>query len=43
MDYKRLVSLREARVKRLVDEAKQTEKDMAEAQRQNIRDSILQK
>ena len=43
MNFKKLVSLRETRVKRLVDEAKSTEKEMRDNERQNIRDRILQK
>ena len=43
MNYKKLVSLRETRVKRLVDEAKASENEAKTAERQNIRDKILQK
>ena len=43
MPYKKLVSLREIRVKRLVDEAKAAEKDAKNTERQNIRNTILQK
>ena len=43
MTYKKLVSLRETRVKRLVDEAKEAERDSKVAERQNIRNQILQK
>ena len=43
MVFKKLVSLRETRVKRLVDEAKAAEEDAKKTERQNIRNSILQK
>ena len=43
MPYKKLVSLREMRVKRLVDEAKDAEREAKTTERQNIRDQILQK
>jgi hypothetical protein len=43
MVFKKLVSLRETRVKRLVDEAKAAEKDAKDTERNNIRKSILQK
>jgi len=43
MEYKKLVSLRETRVKRLVDEAKSAEQESKIAERQSLRDRILQK
>ena len=43
MPYKKLVSLRETRIKRLVDEAKAAEQESKSAERQNIRNQILQK
>jgi hypothetical protein len=43
MVFKKLVSLRETRIKRLVDEAKAADKDAKNAERQNIRNTILQK
>ena len=43
MVFKKLVSLRETRVKRLVDEAKAAEKDARDTERKNIRNSIMQK
>ena len=43
MSYKKLVSLREVRVKRLVDEAKDAEKEAKDTERQNLRNQILQK
>ena len=43
MPYKKLVSLREIRVKRLVDGAKNAEKEAKSTERQNIRDQIMQK
>ena len=43
MSYKKLVSLRETRIKRLVDEAKSADKEAKAAERQNIRNTILQK
>lgn len=43
MPYKKLVSLREVRVKRLVDEAKAAEQETKNAERQNIRNKILEK
>ena len=43
MNFKKLVSLRETRVKRLVDEAKAAEQETKNAERQNIRNKILEK
>ena len=43
MIFKKLVSLRETRVKRLVDEAKDAERETKSTERQNIRNQILQK
>lgn len=43
MTYKKLVSLRETRIKRLVDEAKEAERESKATERQNIRNQILQK
>ena len=43
MNFKKLVSLRETRVKRLVDEAKETERESRAMERQDIRNRILQK
>jgi hypothetical protein len=43
MTYKKLVSLRETRIKRLVDEAKAADKDAKKTERENIRNTILQK
>ena len=43
MVFKKLVSLRETRIKRLVDEAKTADQDAKKAERQNIRNTILQK
>ena len=43
MNFKKLVSLRETRVKRLVDEAKQAEKEAKTTEQKNIREKILQK
>ena len=43
MNFKKLVSLRETRVKRLVDEAKSAEQESKNAERKNIRNTILQK
>lgn len=43
MEYKKLVSLRETRIKRLVDEAKAAEQESMAAERQATRDRILQK
>ena len=43
MNFKKLVSLREARVKRLVDEAKAAEQEAKANERQNIRNTLLQK
>lgn len=43
MNFKKLVSLRETRVKRLVDEAKNAEKEAKTVERQNIREQIMQK
>ena len=43
MPYKKLVSLRDARVKRLMDEAKDMQKEQNEMRSQNIRNQILQK
>ena len=43
MPFKKLVALREARVKRLVDEAKAADKEAKSMERENIRNSILQK
>ena len=43
MNFKKLVSLRETRVKRLVDEAKDAERETRSTERQNIRNQILQK
>ena len=43
MPFKKLVSLREARVKRLLDEAKQSQKEADATESQQIRDRILMK
>ena len=43
MQYKQLVSLRETRGKRLVDEAKAAEQEAKSAESRNIRNQILQK
>ena len=43
MNFKKLVSLRETRIKRLVDEAKEADRDAKTTERQNIRNQILQK
>ena len=43
MTFKKLVSLREARVKRLVDEAKAAEQESKSNERQAIRNQILHK
>ncbi len=43
MNFKKLISLRETRVKRLVDEAKDAEREAKNTERQAIRDKILQK
>jgi hypothetical protein len=43
MPFKKLVSLRETRVKRLTDEAKSAEQEAKAAERQNIRNTIMQK
>ena len=43
MNFKKLVSLRETRIKRLVDEAKEAEREAKNTERQNIRNQILQK
>ena len=43
MTFKKLVSLRETRVARLVEEAKAAEQDSKNAERQNIRNKILEK
>ena len=43
MVYKKLVSLREARVKRLMEEAKEAEKEASSSDRQNIRNTIMKK
>ena len=43
MEFKKLVSLRETRVKRLVDEAKAAERESQNVERQNIRNRILEK
>ena len=43
MQFKKLVSLRETRVKRLVDEAKNAEQEAKHTEQQNIRDQILKK
>ena len=43
MNFKKLVSLRETRVKRLVDEANDAERETRSTERQNIRNQILQK
>ena len=43
MQYKKLLSLREARVNRLVDEAKTAEQEAKSNEQRNIREQILQK
>lgn len=43
MNYKQLVSLREARVKRLTQEAKEMEQETKERESQSIRDTIMRK
>ena len=43
MPFKKLVSLRETRVKRLTDEAKSVEQEAKATERQNIRNTIMQK
>ena len=43
MNFKKLVSLRETRVKRLVDEAKAAEQESKSNERQAIRSQILHK
>ena len=43
MNFKRLVSLRETRVKRLVEEAKDMEKETKANEQRSLREQILQK
>lgn len=43
MTFKKLVSLRETRVKRLVDEAKDMEKETKATEQRNLREQILKK
>ena len=41
LPYKKLIALRESRIKRLIKEQKEMENDVKRQQSQNIRDEIL--